>query len=61
MKLRDFKRRTLKWSNDIELTFAYNGRIFDIVEFCGFKEVNKDGLKRDRETICFLPEPDGQD
>ena len=61
MKLRDFKRRTLKWSNDLELTFAHNGKIYSIVEFCGFREVNKGCEGVNRDTICFIAEPDGQD
>jgi len=61
MTLREFKRRTNKWSNDIELTIGFNGKIYDVVDFCGFMDHNfhNEGIKR--ETICFLPEPNGQD
>lgn len=60
MTLREFKRRTNKWDNSMELTFGFRGEIYDIVEFCGYKESCKDGEGRKREIICFLAEPNGQ-
>lgn len=61
LTLREFKRRTNGWSNDIELTIGFDGKIYDVVEFCGYRESYGGSKTLKREMICFIPELDGQD
>lgn len=61
MTLREFRRRTLGWDGGIELTLAFDGRIYTVGEFCGYVEKGDSETHGKRETICFIPRIDGQD
>lgn len=57
MNLREFRRRTLHWEGSVELTLGVDGKIYDVVEFTGYREPG--GIRSSRNTICFIPDISG--